>query len=283
MRTSRQLSLVVALLLVSALGTEVLAQQAGVVIRVRGADSMARRIELLSQQYMKIHPDVNVVVSGGSKESAGLEELLDNHAEVAMAGRQVFAEETEQARNKGITLVERLVGYGGIVIVTHPDNTIGELTVAQVQEILTGQTSDWEKVGGTKGPITVVTVGDSQGGSVVFLERSFLSGRPITKAAKRVDRFPAAIRTVAQTPGALGYVRVRDALESDVAKEVRVKIISIKKDADSPGVMPSRSSIGSGTYPLRRPFFLYHDEMATDEVKKFIDFILSKGWGPQSL
>ncbi|MEW6348677.1 MAG: substrate-binding domain-containing protein [Thermodesulfobacteriota bacterium] len=272
-----------ALLLVSVMGTEVFTQQPEVVIRVRGADSMARRIDLLSQEYMKIHPDVRVVVSGGSKEAAGLQELMEKHSEVAMAGRQARNDELDAARSKGVKLVERFVGYGGVVIVTHPTNAVAELTVEQVKNILTGRTSDWEAVGGSKGPITVVTVGEPHGGTVAFLESTFLRGRSITKSAKRVERFPGIMRMVAQTPGSVGYVRVRDALESAVAQEVRVKLLPIKQDDATPGVIPSRQSVAGDSYPIKRPFFLYVDEAASADVKEFVDFIVRNRWGPQSL
>ncbi len=283
MRKSMRVSLVVALVLLSALGTEALAQQEEVVIRVRGADSMARRIELLSQEYMRTHPGVRVVVSGGAKESAGIQGLMEKNAEVAMAGRRARREEPAGAGGRGIKLLERLVGYGGIVIVTHPTNTVAELTVDEVKAILLGKTSDWHEVGGTKGPITVVTVGDPNNGTVDFIENTFLRERSVTKSAIRVERFSGTVRMVAQTPGAIGYVRVRDALESPVAKEVRIKVLPIRKDAAVPGVMPSRQSIADDIYPIKRPFFLYIDEAAGVRVKEFVDFILEKGWGPQSL
>jgi ABC-type phosphate transport system substrate-binding protein len=42
------------------------------------------------------------------------------------------------------------------------------------------------------------------------------------------------------------------------------------------GVMPTKESIIAHTYPLRRPLFLVVKKDARPEVRKFIEFVLSK-------
>ncbi len=273
--------LALTLLVLCVQGLEALAQQAKFVIRVRGADSMAGRIDQLAGIFMKTNPDVNILVSGGSNETTGLPELMDKHAEIAMAGCQASREEFAEAKGKGVTLVERLVGYGGIVIIAHPSNSLNDLTLEQVRKIFLGESKAWEDLGGTKGPVTVVSVGNAHAGSVRYMETEVLGGRPIVENAIRVKRFQACLRMVAKTPGSVGFVRIRDALESGLGVEIKFKVLKIKKDAGSPAVAPSRLAIADASYPLKRPFYIYHESNASAEVKKFVDFVVSKGWGPQ--
>lgn len=259
------------------------AQDSKALIRVRGSDSVAGRMDRLSKLYMKDHPEVNVVVVGGAK-TIGLPNLMDNSGEVAMAARKATDQETREAGNKGIELVERLIGYGGLTIIVDPANPISELTIDQVQKVLKGEYTRWDQLGGPAEPIVVFSVSsDIHQGTIRFLENDFLGKTPITKRAEVVTGFDSLIRKVARTKGAFGYTRIRDAFESPVSRQVQFKILKLKQNADSPAVFPSRKAIGDGSYPLKRPFFLYYDAKAKSEVKAFVDFIIGKGWGPQKL
>ncbi|MBI4961911.1 MAG: PstS family phosphate ABC transporter substrate-binding protein [Desulfomonile tiedjei] len=259
-----------------------LAQDGKAMIRVRGADSVAGRVDQLARVYMKDHPDVNVVVLGGAK-TIGLPSLLDKSGEVAMAPRKATDTERREASDKGIELVERLIGHGGIAIVLHQDNPVGELTIEQVQKILKGDYDRWDQVGGLPEPITVFSVGEMHQGTVHFLENDLLGKASITKKAEVVSTFDTVMRRVAETKGSIGFTRIRDALESPVSQQVQFKIIKLKQNVDAPAILLTREAVANGSYPLKRPFFLYLDANAKPEVKGFVDFIIGKGWGSQKL
>lgn len=255
------------------------AQNNRTLIRVRGSDAVSGRVEKLSKIYMKDHPDVNVVVVGGAR-TIGLPNLMDQSGEVAMAARKATDQERREAGNNGIELVERLIGYGGIVIIVDPENPVSELTIEQVQKILKGEFTRWDQVGGPAEPITLFSVGDAHQGTIHFLENDFLGKTPITKNAQVVFSFESVMRGVSETKGSIGYTRVREALEAPAAP---FKIIKLKEKGDSPAIMVSREAIADGSYPLKRPFFLYLDSKAKPEIKAFVDFIVGKGWGAQKL
>jgi phosphate transport system substrate-binding protein len=259
------------------------AQDSKTLIRVRGSDSVAGRLERLSKLYMKDHPTVNVVVVGGAK-TIGLTNLMDKSGEVAMAARKATDQEKGEAGKKGIELVELLIGYGGLTAIVDPENPVNELTIEQMKKVLKGEYTRWDQLGGLSEPIMVFSVSsDTHQGTIRFLENDFLGKTPITKRAEVVTSFDSLIRKVARTKGAFGYTRIRDALESPVSKQVQFKILKLKQTADSPAILPSRQAIADGSYPLKRPFFLYHDAKASPEVKAFVDFVVGKGWGPQKL
>ena len=54
-----------------------------------------------------------------------------------------------------------------------------------------------------------------------------------------------------------------------------VKPLSIKKTADSPGVLPSVATALDGTYPITRPFLYYTNGEPTGIIKAFINYCLS--------
>jgi phosphate transport system substrate-binding protein len=252
-------------------------------IRVKCPDSMVARIYSLSKIFMKDHPEITIDFWKGSSVEGGIPGLLQGTTDVAMSTRRMTDQEIQTAVGLGKEFVERLIGYGGIVILTNRSNPLNSMTVEQIRKVLKGDYTRWNQVGGTDEPIKVFSVGSKHPGTRIFMEQDFLGDAPITDKAVTVEDFPTVMKKVAVTPGAIGYVRVRDAFESSTAREVAIKILEIKQSAATVAVMPSRAHVGDGSYPLRRPYFLYFETKAGPAVRKYSDFIVEKGWGPQGL
>lgn len=135
----------------------------------------------------------------------GMQELINGKAQIAMASRKVIPQEMEAAEAKGVELVEHLIGYGGIVIITDSENPVGELTMDQVRKVLTGKYTNWNSLGGKDQPIVVFTVGEKHPGTVCFVEQDILGGAPIFKEAKVLPDFPTIMQKVAVTPGSVAF------------------------------------------------------------------------------
>ena len=281
-------SLVVILAIVAIAATmialpHVLAQSAVSVIRVCGPDSMLGRMQILTRVFMKNNPDVKVEILEGRIVDVGITALIENKCDVAMSSRSLTAKESELAVQKGVELIERLIGYGGIVIITHPQNLVNELSVDQVRKIFTGEITRWDQLGGRTENITVVITDESQHpGTLVFMEDDFLKSK-FTKDAVALTQFPGVMAKVAKTPGAIGYVRIRDAFESKPKQREAIKVLEIRKMGALGGVAPSRETVNDGSYPIRRPYYLYYNSKSDGNIKKYVDFIASKGWGSQDL
>lgn len=253
------------------------------VVRVRCPDTMVVRIYTLTKMFMKENPDITIDFWKGSSVEGGILALLQAHADVGMSSRRLSDEEAEMALKKNMEFVERLIGYGGIVIITHSSNPLNSLTVEQVQQIFKGDYANWKRVGGPNQPITVITVSGKDPGTVAFMQKDFLGNVPITNKAVIADDFPSVIAKVGQTPGSIGYVRARDALEPPLKRAAGAKMLEIKQNIALAAVMPSRGNVGDGSYPIRRPYYIYYDSKASSAVRKYADYIVQKGWGPQEL
>ncbi|KXK46283.1 MAG: hypothetical protein UZ05_CHB002002389 [Chlorobi bacterium OLB5] len=42
--------------------------------------------------------------------------------------------EKDQAKEKGITIVEKVIAYDGLAVIVHPENPISELTMEQIKK-----------------------------------------------------------------------------------------------------------------------------------------------------
>ena len=250
-------------------------------IQVKGADSMANRISVLSRLFMHANTEIDVIVEKGGTVDSGMSALIEKNGDVVMASRRITSKEDKAASKKGIELVERLVGYGGIVIITHPSNPVNDLTLDQVREIFVGHIRNWKEVGGTDRYIHLARTGDQHPGTIAFLRDEVLDGSKLAGRAEVLPSFPAVMKKVATTPSGIGFVRIRDAFESSVSGEAVVKPLKIRQTSAMAPVMPSRATVGNGTYPLKRPYYLYYNATANNDVAKFVDFIVEKGWGSE--
>ncbi len=250
-------------------------------VRVTGADSMFGRLHTISQLFEKENPTIDVKVVKGETVDAGFAALIGEGTDVAMASRKIADQESEAAKAKGIVLEESLIGHGGIVIVTHTSNPVKELSVEQVQKLLRGDCVNWKELGGRDEAVKVFGIGPKHPGTVIFIRDVFLGKSPLCQGAQIMPDFPTMMARIAATPGSVGFVRIRDAYEYPGAGKCQV--INIKVSQDSKSVMPCRASVSDGSYPIRRPYYLYFNGKAPDHVKKFVQFIVSKGWGQQTL
>ena len=244
---------------------------------------MLGRMQILTRVFVKNNPDVKVEIIEARLVDVGITALIEGKCDLTMSSRGLTEKESSLAVQKGMELVERLIGYGGIVIITHPQNPVNELSVDQVQKIFRGEITRWDQLGGRTENITVVRTDESQHpGTFVFMEDEFLKGK-FAKDSVALTQFPGVMAKVAQTPSAIGYVRIRDALESKPKQREAIKIIEIKKMGALVGVLPSRETVSNGSYPIRRPYFLYYNSKSDGNIKKYADFIVGKGWGSQDL
>ena len=256
------------------------AAQTKVAIRVKGADSMWGRVRSLALLYMKDHPQVDITVSANSLVDEGMQALIAGEADVAMASRKITAQESEAAKVKGLQLDGHVVGYGGIVIITDLQNPVDELSIDQVRKIFTGEIVNWKDINGKDQAIAVFKSGGKHPGTLLFVENDVLGGVPITKSAITLPDFPVIIKKVAETAGSIAYARMRDPFPGPAS---RTKLVKIRKDEHSSPVSASRETIADGTYPLRRPYYLYTAATARKDVRSFVDFVVSKGWGKPNL
>jgi phosphate transport system substrate-binding protein len=244
-------------------------------IRIIGSERTAWMVDAYSREFMKSNPNANIVVAGGV--GIGWQPLLNKECDIAMASRKITEQETDEALKKGMDIQERMIGWGGIVIIAHPSNPVNELTVDQVRKLLAGAYTNWSQVGGPDKPVSVLTVGDERPGTLHFIQHDFLKASLAPNALNK-NFFRAVISAVSDMDSATSFVRVRNILQlREKGQDSKIKVIAIKKDENSPAVLPSRKTVDDNTYPITRPYFLYMGAKSTGKLAKdFFDFCASK-------
>ncbi len=273
----------IALIVASSTGSWSETKSGQTIVRVAGADSMFFRVRLRAKLFTKANPSIKIDVSQGGTMDSGIRALIDGQADLAMSSCVLLPEEDKLAAEKHVKLVERLIGYGGITIIVNSEAGVDSLSLDDVKKLMTGEYDNWEQVGGADVPVKVVRTDARHPGTLAFLQRDFLQ-KNFTPKAIVVSSFPSVAATVADTSGAIGYVRIREASESRVVKKnPRVKVVPISRSASTVPVMPNRQTVADQSYCLVRPYLIYYLSTAKPEAVKFADYLVKKGWGPQDL
>ena len=269
------LPILVTIIVFSALGATQAQDSAKATIVIRGSDSMAAMVDSYAKDFMQNNANTHIIVSGGSDN--GWQCFMRGESTICMASSKISPQERKTAAEKGKDVEEAIVGWGGIVIIVHPSNSINELTIEQVRRIFAGEYKNWKEVGGSDSDITVLSVGQKREGTLAYVRNSLVKA-PITPNAVVKTYFRSIVGTVAEAPTATGFVRVRNiARLKEQGQEAKVKVIALKENQGSPAVLPTSETVNNGTYPACRPYFLYMDRKASSPAsKRFFDFAASQ-------
>ncbi|HEX7357888.1 MAG TPA: phosphate ABC transporter substrate-binding protein [Ignavibacteriaceae bacterium] len=249
------------------------------VITVKGSDTMVNLSQKWAEEYMKLHPEVSIQVTGGGS-GTGIAALLNKTTEIANASREMKTNEYDDAKSKGIAPFTYKVALDGIAVIVNPQNKVDMLTVKQVSDIFSGKIKNWKELGGADMPITLYGRENSSGTYEFFKEHVLgkVDGR-------QVDYSPST--QVLQGTAALGEAVARDVKGIGYggvgyfAERNDVKILHIKKDENSPAYSPAENNkvnydlIWSGDYSISRYLYCFTNGEATGAVKDFMDFIVS--------
>ena len=204
---------------------------------------------------MEEHPDTRLEVSGGGS-GAGVTAAQDDAADFGAASREIKEDET------GIE--EWVVAIDGIAIVVHPDNPVADLALEDITSIFSGDITNWSEVGGDDADIVVISREDGSGTRGAFTDIVLGDDNPLVESALIQNSTGAVAEGVSNDANAIGYVSVGAMNDS-------VKGLSVD------GAEPTTENIGSGDYPVSRPFnYVANEESDLSEVAQaFLDFVLS--------
>jgi len=254
-----QIFVAVTLIIFLLSGVNVLATETIVVIK--GSTTVLPIAQSCAEVFMDENPKISISVQGGGS-GVGIASLIDGTCNIADASRPIKDKEVATAKEKGINPVTNIVARDAIAVAVHPSNGINGLTLEQIKAIYTGEISNWSNLGGSDQSIVIISRDSSSGTFETFNELA-LDGEKVRPDALLQASNSAVATTVANTPGAIGYIGLGYVSE-------KVKAISVDN------VMPSKETVNSGDYALARPLFMYTDGEPTGAVKKFLDFVMSE-------
>ncbi|MEW5758824.1 MAG: phosphate ABC transporter substrate-binding protein [Candidatus Omnitrophota bacterium] len=242
-------------------------------IQIKGSDTMVNLGQAWAEKYMEINPDSFIAVTGGGS-GTGISSLISGTCDIAMSSRNIKQKEINLAKQKGIDPYEMKVGLDGLAVVVNPKNPVNNLTIEQLAGIFCGKIKNWKEVGGNDAKIVILSREVNSGTHVYFKEHVLRNNDPGSKeefspSALMLTSSQAIADEVSQNPAAIGYYGMGYISSKQ-------KPISVAKNVKSGYVAPTIDNVVSGKYPISRPLFIYTNGEPKGDVKKFVDFILSK-------
>lgn len=233
-------------------------------ITVKGSDTMVILAQKWAELYMKNNPSATIQVTGGGS-GVGITALINGTTDICNASRPMKQTEIEKLKARYNTLgVQIPCAKDGITIFLNEANKVQELTLKQLSDIYLGKIKNWKEVGGNDAEIRMYGRENSSGTYTYFHDE-------VVKAdyAANVQSLPgtaAVVNAVKKDVNGIGY--------GGAAYAIGVKHAKVKKDANSPAILPTAETIGKGDYPITRFLYMYMRNKPTGETKKYIDWIL---------
>ena len=229
-------------------------------LEIKGSTTVLPIAQKAAEAFMKLHPEVNVSVSGGGSGN-GIKAIIDGTTDIADASRFIKEKEVALAVEKGVYPVPFGIAYDCIVPVVNPSNSVKNLTIEQLKDIYMGKINNWKDVGGPDKRIVVISRDTSSGTYEVWEEKVMNKARVYPGALLQASN-GAVAQAVAKNSYAIGYVGL-----SYVNKDLKAVTVD--------GTQASAENAMSGAYPLSRVLYMFTKGWPTGTTLTFINFIMN--------
>ncbi len=230
-------------------------------ISINGSTTVLPIAQKVAEAFMKEHPDTAISISGGGSGN-GIKALIDKTTDIANSSRAIKKEESEQAKAKGSNPVEFIVAFDCIVPVVHTSNPLKNITLDQLKAMYQGEIRNWKEIGGADKPIVVISRDTSSGTYEVWEEKVMKKERVFPRALLQASN-GAIVQAVSKNPNAVGYIGLGYMDNS-------VKMLSVN------GITGSKETTLNKSFPVSRPLYMYTPDQPAGDVKKFLDYMISK-------
>lgn len=236
-------------------------------ITVKGSDTMVILGQRWAEEYMKKHSGIIIQVTGGGS-GTGISALINGTTDICNSSRAMKDSEKQKLKqNFGSAGIEIKCAIDGLAIYLNESNPISELSLQQVRDIYTGKMKNWKELGGKDAAIILYSR-ENNSGTYVYFKDEVLMGDDFAPQSQNMPGTAAVVNAIAKDKNGIGY--------GGVAYGKGIKEIKLKKEVQSPSYAPTIENIRKGLYPLSRYLYMYLQKKPSGEIKKYVDWILSK-------
>jgi len=253
-------ALVVLALLLSGCTSKPTNEEKAQKITVSGSTTVLPIAQSAAEAYMKDHTKADITVSGGGS-GVGITAIGQGTVDIGMSSRELKSTEMTQYPDLVITTVAK----DALVMIVHSSNGLNSINLTAVRGIYNGTIKNWKELGGSDMPIVIVGR-DSASGTFGYFQEFVMKNENSTSLMLGKNSNGAVKETVAQTPGAIGYVGLGYTTGG---------VKALKLDVNGALIEGSAATVLDKTYPASRDLFMITKGPAKGLAKAYIDFILS--------
>jgi len=231
------------------------------VLKIKGSDTMVFLTQRWAEEYMKRTPGVSIYTEGGGS-ATGIAALIKGEVQICTSSRPIRPQEVRRlVKQQDFLGLSFLVAKDALSIYVHPENSVRNLSLEQVQAIFTGEITNWKALGGKDEPILVFMRNPSSG-TYLYFQEHVLSGQNYAEHAIMMPTTAAMVEEIGRNPQAIGYGGL--AYGKDLVH------------CNLEGVSPTEENARNGKYPITRYLYFYTLNKPTGAVKAFIEWVLSE-------
>jgi phosphate transport system substrate-binding protein len=230
-------------------------------LKVSGSTTVLPIAQDAADAFMAANPGTNIQISGGGS-GVGVQQIGDKLVDIGMSSRDLTPDEITKYKDFVVTPVS----LDGIAVIVNPNNNpVNSLTIAQIRDIYNGTITNWKDVGGKD--MTIVVIGrDSASGTRTFFTDTVMNKKNYVKTQLEKNSNGAIQQSIAQTPGAIGYVGLGF---------IDPTVKALKINVNGTLVEPSVKTVLDKSYPISRSLLMITNGQPTGLVKDYINYILS--------
>lgn len=230
------------------------------VIKIKGSETMLNLTRRLANKYSIENPLTDFIVEGGGT-GAGIKSLVANEIVISTASRNLEPAEIKLVSEKYGTIgVSTSIAKDALCIYVNKNNPISNLTLEEVKGIFSGRITNWEQLGWKNKEIKVF-LRNHFSGTLQLFKHIVLEDHEFAGSSKSYATITELQRAVESDEFSVTF--------SGLVKNTKCKIISIDN------IMPTNSNVVKEYYPLSRYLHFHTLNSPENEIKKFIDWVLS--------
>ncbi len=256
-----------------------------------------QEVDVFEYQY----PDAHILVRYGTQAEA-LDSLFSLNTRSIVISRDLTPEEKRALKSKykkergaNINVRSSKIAVDAVAFIVNPKNTCEKLTVSELADIMSGESSQWNDLEPSElGKINVVL--DQTGSSLAtFLTDSLLHGKPLGPNVYSAGSIPEVFKIVENNVNAIGVLGVSwitsdmdsaDMSREELAESVladgavmgatltdKVKVLKVNRDNEVTAYKPYQQYIFDGSYPLFRQIYMITTASTSNVAGGFYSFV----------
>lgn len=258
---------------------------------------MNQEVDVFEYQY----PDAHILVRYATQAEA-FDSLFSLNTRSIVVSRDLTPEEKrglkakyKKERNANVNVRSAKIAVDAVAFIVNQKNTCEKLTVSELADIVSGESSEWNDLEPSKlGKIRVIL--DKTGSSMAtFLSDSLLNGKPLGPNVFAAGSVPEVFKVVEENPNAIGVLGVSwitsdmdspDIDSKELAESVladgavmgatltnRVKVLKVNRDDEVRAYKPYQQYIFDGSYPLFRQIYMITTASTSNVAGGFYSFV----------
>ena len=229
-----------------------------------GSSALLPLVKDAAEKFKANNKDVTITLNAGGS-GTGLKQVSDGSVDM---GNSDVPAETKLDKAKAEKLVDHKVCVMTVATIVNKDVGVKNLTRQQLQDIFTAKVTNWKDVGGPDKPIVLATRPKTSGTRALFKQYAINGAEEADNKSLETDNSGILIQSVAQNPGAIGYVAL-----PYLINDKSVDVLSID------GVEPTLENTYSGKYAVWGYEHIYTSKEPKAAVKAFLEYIMGDEYG----